>query len=251
VCGSKLADDSLRCTNCGAAYGEKNRCPHCKSVADVEPSDALGFRCRVCGGPRVPVDDARVVQSGREIPLLERAQRARVKRAGYRVAAGVVGGFGALSVLVSLLVLALVNPGIFGVIGMLMVTAVPFVLAALAFGRAGRETRELEQTLDQAWSLVASDVLSSVGRELTAGELAKALRVSEPRADELLAKLNASDFVHARVTDAGELVYSSRIGGTSAERVRVADATEPAATLESGTEDALPEADRASAKTER
>jgi len=248
VCGSKLAEGSLSCTNCGAAYGEQNRCPHCRSVADVEPSEQLRFRCRVCGGPRVPVDDARVVRTGREIPLLERAQRARMKSTAYRVGAGVVAAFGALSVLVSLLVTSLVNPGLWGVLGMLMVTSVPFVLAALAFGRSRGQARELAQALDQAWALVASDVLSSVGRELTSGELSKALRVPEAEADALLARLAASDFVHARVTEAGDLAYSSR----PTERMRVGDSTELPATLEGGDEEAQGEAERRdAAKIER
>lgn len=210
VCGSKLPPSSLRCAQCGATYGERNRCPHCHAVADVEPSGTLRWRCKACGGPRVPVEDALVVRTGREIPLLERAQRARMRAAGFRAAAGVVAGFGVISLLVSLLVMALVTPGVVGTIGTLVVTAVPFILAFFAWRRGRAHARELEQLLDQAWTLVASDVLASVGDGLTAADLAKAMRLEEAQAEALLAELGATDFVHARVTDGGDVVYSSR-----------------------------------------
>ena len=80
VCSGTLSE-SLRCEQCGAVYGDKNRCPHCRSVADVEPAEPLRFRCRICGGPRVPVDDHEVVRTGREVPVLKQAKKAHSIRA--------------------------------------------------------------------------------------------------------------------------------------------------------------------------
>ncbi len=207
VCGGALTE-SLRCRQCGAAFGEANRCPHCRSVTDVEPHDALRQRCRVCGGARVPLDDPKIVRSGREIPVLARAQRAHVRRALWRVSAGVVGGFGLLSLAVALLVIVGVGPSLVGLLAMLGASAVPFVVAALAWASAARQARLRDAALDEAWALVAGDVLGQKGGELTADELGKLMRIDVSRAEALLAELNLRDFVHARVTEEGDLAYS-------------------------------------------
>jgi hypothetical protein len=217
VCGAQLPEGSLHCTHCGATYGESNRCPHCRSVTEVEPGGVLRFRCRVCGGPRVPADDPNVVRSGREIPLLATAQKARRRGAAWRVGAGLVAGFGALSVAVALIVWLVASPGLLGTLGMLVMLSAPIVLALLAWRRAGAERRATEHALDQAWALVAADVLASRGAELNAAELARILRIDEANAELLLGQLNVNDFVHARVTDEGDVVYSSR----APEKLRV------------------------------
>jgi hypothetical protein len=98
-------------------------------------------------------------------------------------------------------------------------TAIPFVLAMLSWRRARSAAKELESTLDEAWGVVAGDVLAHRGDELTAEELAKDLRIEVPAAEQLLAQLSVSDFVHARVTDDGDLAYS-----VPAERLRIEDA---------------------------
>lgn len=234
VCSAQLAQGSLHCTHCGATYGESNRCPHCRSVTEVEPSGALRFRCRVCGGPRVPVDDPDVVRSGREIKLLSSAQQARRRSAAWRVGAGLVAGFAALSLAVSLVVWLIASPGVLGALGLLVMLAVPVVLALLARRRAGAEARVQEHALDQAWALVAGDVLASRGGELNAADLARVLRIDEARAELLLGQLNVNDFVHARVTEEGDVVYSSR----APERLRVPGALE-AAELEATAAEAL------------
>jgi hypothetical protein len=217
VCGTKLEKGSSVCAQCGAVHGERYRCPHCGAVADVEPSRALRYRCKVCGGPRVPSDDVAVARSGGETPALERAQRAHRVAAAWRVGAGVVTGFGALSLVIALIVLGLVTPGVLGTLGVLVATLVPFVLAALLWGRGGAERRKIDEALDEAWQRVAGEVIAAHGGELTAAELAKALRTDASAAERLLARLGAHDAVRARVTDAGDVVYSS----SSAQRVRV------------------------------
>lgn len=236
VCGTPLPDGSLHCTHCGATFGESNRCPHCRSVTEVEPAGVLRFRCRVCGGPRVPVDDPEVVRSGREIKLLSSAQQARRRGAAWRVGAGLVAGFAALSFAVSLVVWLIASPGVLGTLGLLVMLSVPVVLALMARRRAGAEGRALEHALDQAWALVAADVLASRSGELNAAELARILRVDEARAELLLGQLNVNDFIHARVTEEGDVVYSSR----APEKLRVPgelDSAELDASAAEGLED--------------
>lgn len=214
VCGGTLSD-SLRCGECGAAYGEANRCPHSRSVADMEPAEPLRFRCRVCGGPRIPVESREVVRTGREVPVLAQAKKAHVARAAWAVAAGVVGGFGVLSLLMTLLIVAF-GPGLFTSLALLGGSVIPFVAALLAWRRAKRKGKERDQLLDDAWSLVASDVLSHTGKELEADDLAKLMRIDVERAEQVLAHLSAQDFIHARVTDEGEIAYSSKLRVESA-----------------------------------
>jgi hypothetical protein len=224
VCGTKLPT-SLVCEKCGAVHGERWRCPHCGAVADVEPSKRLRWRCKVCGGPRVPSDDAAVVRSGAETPALERAQRAERVAAAWRVAAGVVAGFGSLSLVVALLVLAVVTPGVLGTLGASFAVLVPFVLAWILWRRGNAEAMKIGDALDEAWQHVAREVLEAHGGELTAAELARTMRADAATAEHLMARLGAHDAVRTRVTETGDVVYSSHAG----ERVRV-DAPTVAAT---------------------
>jgi hypothetical protein len=217
VCGTKLTQGSLVCAQCGTVHGERYRCPHCGAIADLEPSKALRYRCKVCGGPRVPSDDVAVKRSGSETPALERAQRAHRIATAWRVGAGVVAGFGGLSLLIALLVLGVVTPGVLGTLATLFGTLVPFVLAFVFWRRGGAEYQKVTDALDEAWQRVAAEVIAAHGGELTAAELAKTLRSDTSTAERMLARLGAHDFVRSRVTDAGDVVYSS----PSAERVRV------------------------------
>jgi hypothetical protein len=242
VCSSKL-DESLRCGRCGAAYGESNRCPHCKSVADVEPHDILRYRCRVCGGPRVPLDAADVVRTGRERAPLALAQKSRMKSAAWKVGAISSAGFGLISLVVALLVLGLASPGFVATLLTLAIVSVPLAVAVLAWRRAKREDRTAQNAIDDAWSLVASDWMRNRDSELTADDLAHAMRISNEQAELLLARLSVQDFVQARVTDEGDLAYSTR--DIPAPRARVEG--EPAETELALEEEA--EADLARAKT--
>src|SRR4051812_37828668 len=64
-CGQALPAGQSVCPACGAAEGEANRCPHCHAIADVQPHRTLGFRCLVCGGPRVALGLSNVTLSPR------------------------------------------------------------------------------------------------------------------------------------------------------------------------------------------
>jgi hypothetical protein len=178
-------------------------------VADVEPRGPFGFRCRVCGGPRIPVDDATVVRTGREIPVLKRVQRERVRLNMWRVGALVLGLSGLLALLVATAVLLIASPGALLTLLTLGFAAVPLLLAPLAWSRSSKHQQQVADQLRQARALVASDVLLSRGQELSAAELGRLLRLDEAAADHVLTELSVHDFVHARVTDLGTIAYSA------------------------------------------
>lgn len=233
VCDTQLDPGSLRCRVCGAVYGESNRCPHCRAVADVEGAGLPG-RCRVCGGPRIRVDDTTVIRSGREIPVLLRAQRAR--RAARALDVGAVGAAAvAASVLVALVTAAVTASPSAGVLllGSVLVLATTTFAAALA-RRARVERRASASAVEEAKLLVASDVVRSHGGRLDAPLLARALRVDEREAELLAAELALNDYLAARVDDAGTLALTPG-------RVRVtapldATALEPTAAFEAPSE---------------
>ncbi len=100
------------------------RCPHCGSVAELEPARLLRHRCRVCGGPRVPRDGREVAVTRAESTALGRARRRSFARAAWLTGAVTAGSFGSLALLVTLGVLALAQPGWAGALG-----AVPVAVA--------------------------------------------------------------------------------------------------------------------------
>ncbi len=217
VCAAALAPGSDRCRQCGADP-RAEACPHCGGVAGVSAHPELRFRCDVCGGPRVPVTDARVKRSGRELPLLQKARAATSARSVWRaagIAASALFGFEVFLFAVLLLVLD-ASVGLFAA-GLLTMAPVA-AFALLSFRRAKSRSRDIAPALDAAWVSVASDVARQTEHPLTAGGLASTLRIAEPQAEELLALLEVNDVVRGAVSPAGEFGYAPklRVGATPA-----------------------------------
>lgn len=209
-----------------------DRCPHCGVVADVERASRLIYRCRVCGGPRVPLGDASVTRSGKERKALKAAQRLRFKHAAWLIAAGAVGGLGALSLLVTLGVLLVVTPGLVPTVAALLAAALPLGLAGYAAHRARGHARELETKLGDAWRAVATDILNQHTDPVDAEHLGRALRLEDEEVERLLTDLEVHDVVRTRVTDDGALVYEPvgappRVRVKPDSRPRVAEGREP------------------------
>lgn len=210
VCAAALAPGSDRCPQCGADQ-RAEACPHCGGVAGVSAHAELRFRCDVCGGPRVPVTDARVKRSGRELPLLQKARAAASARSVWRaagVAASALFGFEVFLFAVLLLVLN-ASVGLFASGLLTMAPVAAFALWALR--RAKSRSRDIAPALDAAWVSVASDVARQTERPLTAGGLASTLRIAEPQAEELLALLEVNDVVRGAVSPAGEFGYAPKL----------------------------------------
>src|SRR5690349_12161537 len=112
ACGRALPPDSAVCGSCGAANGEANRCPHCHAVADVEPHAALGFRCLVCGGPRIALNISGVVPGPSTLGALSSAGKRQTEHLVYSSAGFVLLAMGALALVIATVVLAAASPGV-------------------------------------------------------------------------------------------------------------------------------------------
>ncbi len=198
VCNETVSETTGRCEGCGAVYGEVHRCPHCRSIADVEASDALRFRCKICGGPRVVVDDPSIKREFGENAALDLARQAHTRRTAWQLGSAVVAGFGVVALLVALATLAVVSPGLGLTILTLLMVAAPFVFATLGFRKAKSATKERDTALDRAWTRVAKEI-ASAQPDLTAKQLSKLMRIDEAHAELVLAQLSVDDFVRARV----------------------------------------------------
>jgi hypothetical protein len=177
------------------------------------------------------VDTSEVTRSGNEGRALETAQRERYRATAWRVGAALTAGFGLLSVAVALVVTWLVSPGAFGSLMMMGLAAVPLIVAALAWRRANRHHAARDEALDQAWSIAVREVLEQRAQEPTASDLGRIMHLSVAETELLLARLDVEDVVRSRVTDAGEIVYSTgaptaklRISGEGREATAEAEA---------------------------
>jgi hypothetical protein len=184
-----------RCPNCSAAQGPLDPCPHCRAQAGASPDRELRWVCDVCGGPRVPRLDRSVTYSGREIPLLRKADAARKARAGWRAGAIATG----LLLPFELLVFAALLM-IFGMSFALVATA--FVLTApvagflaYAINRAAARGHEIAPAIDAAWLAVATDFAQQSGGAITVASLSQRLGIEEPQAEELMALLDVNEAI--------------------------------------------------------
>jgi hypothetical protein len=159
ACAKPLPTEAAdRCPHCGIALGEHQRCVHCRAVVDVEPAPDVRFVCRLCGGVRIPIDDAAIVPSAAQIELLTKATVARSATAVWTIVAGVVAAFGAGSVLVLALVLSVANPATAAAVMGGMAATVPFVFAVLAFRRSRAHHADIARLVEAAWVAAVADV---------------------------------------------------------------------------------------------
>src|SRR4051812_48076303 len=105
ACGAAL--DSLgRCAKCGAVFGEAYRCPLCQALSDVEPNATLTYRCRACGGPRIPPTEGPISEA--EAELLRTARAEQLRAGAFKAGAGFAAGSGVLSLLLTSVVLLVI-----------------------------------------------------------------------------------------------------------------------------------------------
>jgi hypothetical protein len=195
ACGGPL--DSLgHCAKCGAVFGEAYRCPLCQALSGVEPDAALYYRCRTCGGPRIPPSDSRPSEA--ELAALRSARSEQLRTAAFRAGSGFALVSGGLSFLVTSVVLLATSPALFAKLAALLASVIPFALALFAWRRSRAHARALDTALQHAWLLAASRIAAGeaqLGNAVNAATLSRVLRVDEARAEFLLAEVNVQDFV--------------------------------------------------------
>jgi hypothetical protein len=219
ICRGPVDTNRGVCTACGTVYGERHRCPHCRSITRTTPHPVFGLRCGVCGKPRL-----------HPLPLpaesQDKVRGALARAAGAHRSTGLLGAVSGLSLSLSALTflgtlgLALgFDPGAIAV-GLGLSTS--FITGLVGFGAWRGSTsarRGRDSALADARVLAASALLEQSQREASATTLGATMGLSAAQTDQLMTSLNIDDRFVSRVTDDGEIVFSLR----DASRVRIAD----------------------------
>jgi hypothetical protein len=181
---------------------------HCRAIVDVESAADVRFVCRLCGGVRISLDDAKVKPSNVLIELLRKATVARSATAIWNIVAGVVAAFGAGSVLVLALVISVAHPATPAAVMAGVAATVPFGFAALAFRKSRAHRSEIAQSVEAAWMAAVADVARAHGGEVDAGTFAKLTRTSESYAERLLGDMSSRGLLVSSATPQGPLQYT-------------------------------------------
>jgi len=190
VCTASVPEGAPRCERCGAAQVDLGPCPLCNGQGGSSQHPELRFACDLCGGPRIPRLDPRMKSSGREIPLLRKADAARKARAMFNGLAAASGVALALTVIPFAVLLAVVGFKVLLLLPGLVFTGLFAGMLAFAIGRARSRGNEIAPALDGAWLAAATDVARQSAGPLTASDLGQKLGIEEPQAEELLALLD-------------------------------------------------------------
>ncbi len=191
TCGRTLPPGQSVCPGCGAAHGEANRCPHCNAIADVEPHNALGFRCLVCGGPRVALDVAGVTPGPRTQKALVEAGSEQTKHVMFSAAGLALTGMGGLALLIATVVVLSASPGVVATLATYLAAAVPFVAGLLALSRAATARNLRAEALRTAQISALSDVQAVTGL-LDTKRVTELMRLTPERAELLLAEASVA-----------------------------------------------------------
>ena len=194
-CGQQLPPGQSVCPACGAAHGEANRCPHCDAIADVEPHTALGFRCLVCGGPRVALDVAGVTPGERTRKALVDAGSEQTKHIMFSAAGLALTGLGGLALLIATVVVLSASPGLVATLATFLAAAVPFVAGLLALSRAATARNLRDEALRTAQISALGDVQTVTG-VLDAKRVTELMRLTPERAELLLAEASIATLLN-------------------------------------------------------
>jgi hypothetical protein len=171
-------------------------CPHCNVVADVEPHGALGFRCLVCGGPRVVVEASGVELSVATRAALKSAKTAHTKHLVLSAAGFSLLGMGGLSLLIASAVLLAASPGLLLTLLTLLACCVPLAGGTWGLMRAAAARRVRGEALHTARVDGLADAQAVLG-PLDAQQAAQLLRIDADQAELLLAEATVASLLEA------------------------------------------------------
>jgi hypothetical protein len=150
-------------------------------------------------------------RSNAELGNLVGAQRSRAMALGWTAAAVVLGVCAAMGLTLASIVWFASHAAalVLGVVG-----CAAALLAVLAARRARSRGADARDALDQAWEIVASEVLGARGDTLTAEELAACVQTDVPHAEHLLARLSALGRARIEIREDAELTYHAQDAAT-------------------------------------
>ncbi len=181
-------------------------CPHCRTTAGVKTAPGGGYRCKLCGGPRVISENTALALSGTEVPLLQEARRAGRARWLW-LAGSLTSALVALGSLSFALVLVLLFDPTALVTGLLLgLAALPLIVALWTFRRSRRAGTSSQAALHEARLGAVRDALGG-GQELGAADVSRLLALPAAESELLLAELNVDDSVTSTVTETGDVTY--------------------------------------------
>lgn len=190
ACNAPLAPGLDRCPRCGRLAGRQYHCPHCLVNVDLVRSKTLGHACAICGRAGIPLDDPSIQRSYAELPLLDRANRLRMTRLFWRIAAYATLAFSAFMLLVTAIVAIAFDPTAPITVASALGFVVPVVATVLFFRGARHADGKLDETLQEARRSVALELLRAYG-EFDPERIARALRLDPVEARKLGAALVA------------------------------------------------------------
>jgi hypothetical protein len=190
------------------ALGEHQRCVHCRAIVDVEPAPDVRFKCRLCGGVRIPIDDAAIERSRAQVELLAKATVARSATTVWTMVAAVVAAFGLCSVLVLVLVISVAAPATPAAVIAGIAALVPFGFAALAFRKSRAHRGDVARLVEASWMAAAADIARARGGQIDGVLLAKLTRTTESEADQVLARMSSRSLLASTVSPEGSLKYT-------------------------------------------
>jgi hypothetical protein len=195
TCGQPLPPGKAVCPSCGAANGEANRCPHCNAVADVEPHAALGFRCLVCGGPRVALDVPNVAPGARTRAALQDAGREQTKVMMFGAAGFALAAMGLIALAITTVVILTTSPPLLPSLAGLIASSVPAVAGLVALTRAAAARQLRGEAVQRAQVSALGDVQAVTG-VLDAPRVSEIMRIGPERAELLLAEASVATLLN-------------------------------------------------------
>jgi hypothetical protein len=190
------------------ALGEHQRCVHCRAIVDVEAAREVRFKCRLCGGVRIPIDDLAIERSRGQVELLTKATVARSATTVWTIVAAAVAAFGLCSVLVLALVISVAAPAMPAAVVASIAALVPFGFAAVAFRKARAHHGDVARFVEASWMVAAADIARARGGQIDGPSLAKLTRTTESEADQLLGRMSSKSLLASSVTPEGSLQYT-------------------------------------------
>ncbi len=198
------------------------RCPHCRTTASATFARGGGYRCKLCGGPRVVSSDTELVLSGNELAPLTEARRAARARWLWFAASAATGTLGVGALVFATVLILLFEPAAFATALLLGAAVIPLLFCLWTFTRSRGARAASQRALHEARLGALRDALAS-GRELRAADVTRLLALPPEQSELLLAELNVDDSVLSTITDGGDVAYR-----TANLRLRIEDAARAA-----------------------